>query len=401
MCRSIRRSDITIMGRHSAHLAAREQGANEDEILQGFSHNIALDIAPAMASKMDTFHEDDTPQQGPLTMLKLAVYPAIDDVRLARLRAVSDQLHVENCSRRENALRAIVDADAFFGKLTPELLQAAKQLRWVQSPTASLEHYLFPALVEHPCVLSNMRGLFSDVIADHVMGFVLCFARNLHLYLRQQWQGQWAPLGDASAVTDFVTAPGTVTPMDRAHRHLSDQTLGVVGVGHIGAEIARRAAAFGMTVIGVDPHPRDIPEARLTVRPMDRLPELLATADYTVIAAPHTPETEGLFDRALIQQMKSTSTLINIGRGAIVKLDDLAAALRAGEIGGAALDVCEIEPLPSDHPLWTMPNVIITPHVAAASPRVPERHLETLLENVRRFVKGEMPMTVVDKRKWY
>lgn len=334
-------------------------------------------------------------------MLKLVVFPAIDDIRRVRLQDVSKILSVVNCHDHEQALQAIADADAYFGKITLELLRAAKRLRWVQSPTASLEHYLFPELVEHPCVLSNMRGLFSDVIADHVMGYVLCFARNLHVYLRQQAERRWAPVGDAVAVTDFVTAPGTITPMDRAHQHLSDQTLGVVGVGHIGAEIARRAAAFGMTVVGVDPHPREIPEAQLTVWPMDRLHELLATADYTVIAAPHTPETERLFDRVLMKRMKRSAILINIGRGAIVRLDDLVAALQAGEIAGAALDVCEIEPLPSDHPLWSMPNVIITPHVAAASPRVPERHLETLLENVRRFVNGEPPATVVDKRKWY
>lgn len=334
-------------------------------------------------------------------MLTLVIWPAIDEGRLARIRAVAPQLRVLNCHDMAEAQVSIVNAEAFFGKMTPELLSASQTLRWVQSPTASLEHYLFPELVEHPCVLSNMRGLFSDVIADHVMGYVLCFARNLHIYLRQQTERRWAPIGDAAAVTDFVTAPGTVTPMDRAHQHLSDLTLGIVGVGAIGAEIARRAAAFGMTVIGVDPHPRAIPEARLQVQPMDQLPQLLATADYTVIAAPHTPETQGLFNRALIQQMKSSAILVNIGRGAIVRLNDLVAALEAGEIAGAALDVCEIEPLPSDHPLWTMPNVIITPHVAAASPRVPERHLETLLENVRRFVNGEPPLTVVDKRKWY
>lgn len=334
-------------------------------------------------------------------MPTLVIHPAIDEARLARLHGVSPALRIVNCHDSAQAHEAIVDAEAFFGKLTPTLLKTARNLRWVQSPTASLEHYLFPELVEHPCLLSNMRGLFSDVIADHVMGFVLCFARNLHIYLRQQAERQWAPIGDATAVTDFVTAPGTLTPMDRAHRHLSDQTLGVVGVGQIGAEIIKRASAFGMNVLGVDPHPRMITESDLNVWPMERLPELLATADYTVIAAPHTPETEGLFDRALIQQMKPSAILINIGRGAIVKLDDLVAALQAGEIAGAALDVCEIEPLPSEHPLWTMPNVIITPHVAAASPRVPERHLETLVENVHRFVNGEPPLTLVDKRKWY
>jgi len=334
-------------------------------------------------------------------MLTLVIYPAIDAARLTQIQAVVPQLRIENCHDESAAQRAIVQAEAFYGKITPALLKAAKQLRWVQSPTASLEHYLFPELVEHPCVLSNMRGLFSDVIADHVMGYVLCFARNLHIYLRQQSERRWAPVGDATAITDFVSSPGTLTPMDRAHRHLSDQTLGVVGVGQIGAEIAKRAAAFGMTVMGVDPHPRSLPHIPLDVRPMECLPELLATADYTVIAAPHTPETQGLFDRARIQTMKPTAILINIGRGAIVRTDALVAALQAGEIAGAALDVCETEPLPSESPLWTMPNVIITPHVAAASPRVPERHLQTLVENVRRFVNGEPPLTVVDKRKWY
>lgn len=334
-------------------------------------------------------------------MTTLVIFPAIDSTRLSQLQTVAPQLRIENCRDETAAQQAIVQADAFYGKISPALLQAAKQLKWVQSPTASLEHYLFPELVEHPCYLSNMRGLFSDVIADHVMGYVLCFARNLHIYLRQQAARRWAPVGDAAAVTDFVSSPGTLTPMDRAHRHVGDQTLGVVGVGHIGAEIARRAAAFGMTVLGVDPHPRSLPEISFDVWPMERLPELLATADYSVIAAPHTPETQGMFDRALIRQMKSEAILINIGRGAIVRTDDLAAALQAGEIAGAALDVCETEPLPAESPLWTMPNVIITPHVAAASPRVPERHLQTLVENVRRFVNGEPPLTLVDKRKWY
>jgi phosphoglycerate dehydrogenase-like enzyme len=334
-------------------------------------------------------------------MTTLVIHPAIDDRRLARLQAVSPALRIVNCATSDEARAAIATADGFFGKITPELLAAAMQLRWVQSPTASLEHYLFPELVEHPCQLSNMRGLFSDVIADHVLGLVLCFARHLHVYIRQQQHGRWAPVGDAAAVTDFVSAPGTATPVDRAHQHLSDLTLGIVGVGAIGAEIARRARAFGMTVIGVDPVAKSVPEVIPEVWPQNRLPDLLAAADYVVIAAPHTPETVKLFNRDRLRQMKASAVLINIGRGVIVDLTDLTAALEAGEIRGAALDVCEVEPLPADHPLWRMDNVIITPHVAAASPRIAERHLETLVENVRRFMKGEPPATLVDKRKWY
>lgn len=335
------------------------------------------------------------------SIMKLVIYPPVDEQRYSRICDAAGTMRVVNANDSEQAHLEIEQADAFFGKLTPNLLKRARQLRWVQSPTASLEHYVFPELVEHPCTLSNMRGLFSDVVADHVLGLVLCFARNLPQYIRQQQQGLWSPVGDAKFVTNFVIGPGTVLPFDRTHQHLSDCTLGVVGVGHIGGEILRRAAAFRMKLLGVDPQARSVPGILEEVWPIERLPELLKSSDYVVIAAPHTPETNKLFRRALIAQMKKTGILVNIGRGAIVDLDDLTEALRAGEIGGAALDVCNPEPLPSDHPLWRMPNVIITPHVAAASPRIAERHLETLLENIRRFVKGEPPKTQVDKRLWY
>src|SRR3990172_835889 len=120
--------------------------------------------------------------------MKLVIHPAVDDARLARILEAAGPMQVVNARDAEAAAAEIVEADAFFGKLTPELLSLARRLRWVQAPTASLEHYMFSELIEHPCVLSNMRGLYSDVIADHVFGYVLCFARNLHVYLRRQAQ---------------------------------------------------------------------------------------------------------------------------------------------------------------------------------------------------------------------
>jgi phosphoglycerate dehydrogenase-like enzyme len=330
--------------------------------------------------------------------MKLVIHPAVDDARLAAILAAAAPLRVVNCDRPDEALAEITDADAFFGKITPELLRVAQQLQWIQAPTASLEHYLFPALIDHPCRLSNMRGLFSDVVADHALTMVLCFARNFHVYLRQT---HWAPVGNPQMTADFVAGPGTVSATDLAHQHLSDLALGVVGTGSIGREILRRAHSFGMALMGADPVVREIPELSLKILPMDRLNELLARCDYVVIAAPHTPETERLFCRPLLQQMKRSAVLINIGRGAIVDLADLTAALEAGDLRGAGLDVFEIEPLPADHPLWSLPNVIVTPHVAASSPRIAERHLATLLENIRRFVRGEEPATLVEKRKWY
>jgi phosphoglycerate dehydrogenase-like enzyme len=233
------------------------------------------------------------------------------------------------------------------------------------------------------------------------MGCVLCFARNLHVYLRQQREHLWEPIGGESARGTFASGPGHVTPIDRAHLHLSDCTLGVVGVGSIGKEICKRARAFGMKILGIDPVCRSLENLLPDVWSTEQLPKLLEHSDFVVIAAPHTPETEKLFGAEQFRQMKSTARLINIGRGVIVDLKALTDALQTGEIAGAALDVFEKEPLPADHPLWDLPNVILTPHIAAASPRIAERHLETLLENIRRFIKGEDPITLVDKHRWF
>lgn len=333
--------------------------------------------------------------------MKLVLFPSVDADRLQKIVAAAGAMQIVNAADTASALREIVDADAFFGKLTPELLRAAQKLHWVQSPTASLEHFLFPELVEHPCQVSNMRGLFSDVIADHVMGMVICFARNLHLYIRQQTEQRWEPIGGELARSNFVSGPGVVNDIDRANMQLSDCTMGIVGVGAIGAEIARRASAFNMRVLGADPIRRSVENVIEEVWPVSRLSDLLAESDFVVIAAPHTPETVRLFRQPQFEQMRRSAYLINIGRGVIVDLADLTTALNEGLIAGAGLDVFEVEPLPADHPLWKMSNVIITPHVAGTSPRIAERHLETLLENIRCFVAGRPPVTLVDKHKWF
>jgi phosphoglycerate dehydrogenase-like enzyme len=334
--------------------------------------------------------------------MKFVLHPPVEPERLERITAAAAPMTVVNAAKEDQALAHMPDADAFFGKMTPRLLAAAGRLRWVQSPTASLEHYLFPELTAHPCTLTNMRGLFSDVIADQVMGYVICFARNLHRYILQQARGRWAPIGGEAERVPFATGPGVVNAIDRAHLHLADATLGVVGLGSIGSEVARRALAFGMRVVAADPVQTQAPEGVAFLWTAERLPDLLAESDFVVIAAPHTPETEKLFRREQFRRMKPTAYLINIGRGAIVDLTDLAASLEAGEIAGAALDVFETEPLPADHPLWRMgERVILTPHVAGYSPRIAGRHLAVLLDNVGRFVRGEPLRNVVDKTRWF
>jgi phosphoglycerate dehydrogenase-like enzyme len=332
--------------------------------------------------------------------MKLVIHPPVEAARLERISAAGPRQVVNALSEAE-AVRDLPDADAFFGKITPPMLAAATKLRWVQSATASLEHYIFPELVAHPCALTNMRGLFSDVIADQVMGYVICFARNLHRYVRQQMTAHWQPIGGEGERVSFAAGPGTTNAIDRAHMHLGDATLGIVGLGQIGSEVARRALAFSMRVLAVDPMAKEAPAGVAALWPTERLPELLAASDFVVIAAPHTPQTAKLFRRTQFQQMKRSAYLINIGRGAIVDLADLTAALQAKEIAGAALDVFEVEPLPADHPLWRFENVILTPHVAGYSPRIAERHLGLLLDNLGRFQRGEPLRNVVNKALWF
>jgi phosphoglycerate dehydrogenase-like enzyme len=331
--------------------------------------------------------------------MKLVIHPPVSERRLERIRAAAAPITVVQANDEPQAIAEIADADALFGYLTPPLLKAARKLRWAQSPTASMEKYLYPELVASPVIVTNMRGIFSDVIADHVFGYILCFAKNFHTYIRQQQRGVWHALGRAPGELPGYGGPGEVHPSDEAALTLSDCTLGIVGLGGIGAETARRGLAFGMRVLALDPKATEAPNGVMLLKP-DQLDELLGMSDFVVIAAPHTPDTYRLFNRQCIRQMKKSAYLINVGRGVIVDLADLTGALQAGDIAGAGLDVFEIEPLPQDHPLWKMANVIITPHTAAASPRVAERHLQTLLDNLQRFVKGQPLLNVVDKAKW-
>ncbi|QDU62361.1 Glyoxylate/hydroxypyruvate reductase B [Planctomycetes bacterium Pan216] len=333
--------------------------------------------------------------------MKVMLFPEVDSERLAQLKShVGPGDRLVNVADEDRACEEIVDADALIGRITPRMLRAAGRLRWVQAPTASLEHYLFPELIDHPCLVTNMRGLFSDVIADQVFGYLLCFTRNLHQYIRQQLSARWAPIGGEDARVSFATGPAYVGPIERAHRCLSDLTMGIVGMGAIGLEIARRATSFQMRVVAADPRPMVPSEDVAWVVAPDKLELLLAESDVVVIAAPHTPETEGLFRRPQFERMKRSAYLINIGRGAIVDLNDLTDALEEELIAGAGLDVFEVEPLPSDHPLWRLPNAIITPHVAGYSPRIAERHLAVLIENISRFGRDEPLINLVDKKTW-
>jgi phosphoglycerate dehydrogenase-like enzyme len=304
----------------------------------------------------------------------------------ARVAAAVPPLEVVVAETPEDAARVAPTAEAAFGTMPPALLTTATRLRWLQAPQAAPPAgYYSPELVAHPVVVTNFREIYNDHIGAHIMAFVLAFARGLHRYLPRQLRREWKPEAGEDA--------GVI--------HLPEATALIVGVGGIGAETARLAAAFGMQVIGVDARRTEAPPGVTKLDGVDALDSLLPHADFVILTVPHTPETEGFMHRARFQRMKRSAFFINIGRGKTTRLDDLVAALRAGEIAGAALDVFEQEPLPVDHPLWTLPDVLITPHTAGHGPYLDDRRLDVLLDNARRFVAGRPLRNVVDKTRWF
>jgi phosphoglycerate dehydrogenase-like enzyme len=285
----------------------------------------------------------------------------------------------------DTAASAIVTADAAFGTLPPDLLAPAKNLRWLQAPQAAPPTgYYYPELVAHPLTVTNFREIFNDHIGTHILAFVLAFARGLHVFIPQQLRRVWAKPPEDQGV---VALPGS--------------TALIVGLGGIGAEAARLLGAFGVQVLAVDARRTDKPEHVAELHPADQLDALLPRADFVILTVPHTPATEGFFNAARFRRMKPSAFFINIGRGMTTKLDDLVAALNGGEIAGAALDVYEHEPLAAEHPLWGMPNVLLTPHMAGYGPHLNERRFQIIQDNCRAFANGEKLRNVVDKAAWF
>ncbi len=301
-----------------------------------------------------------------------------------KIRAAVPDCEVQLFDSWEAAMEAIADADAAYGNIVPELFRRAKKLRWIQAPAAAPPvGYYHKELIESDVVVTNQREIYNDHIGAHIMAFVLAFARGFHRYIPQQVQRQWQRQG-----LDATT-------------YLPEATALIIGVGGIGGEAARLCAAFGMTVLGVDPRRPSAPPALKELHRPDDLHRLLPQADFVIMTVPETPQTRGMMAAREFRLMKNTAYLINIGRGGTVILDDLVEALRSGQIAGAGLDVFQVEPLPPDHPLWTMPGVLLTPHVAGIGPYLQERRTELFIENCQRFNAGRPLLNVVDKANWF
>ena len=326
---------------------------------------------------------DVTGRTRPLVLLAGDIPP--DELRV--LQDLAPNVRIISGLSRQTALQHAAEAHAVhITVLTPELLEQAKNLVWVQAFSAGVEHVVsMEALrASDDIVLTNLRAVHGPTIADHAMAMLLQLTRNLRHYANRQDAGEW-DRGD--------------TPWPSSA--LAGRTMLVVGLGGIGSEIAQRAHGFGMDVTATRRSGAAAPTTVRRVGSPSDLKDMLPEADVIAICVPLTDETLGLFDEAMLRAVKPGAILINIARGAVVDTDALVAALRSGRLAGACLDVTDPEPLPAGPPLWDFPNVVIKPHVAGDAALTQERRVALMRENLRRFSAGEPLLNVVDRTAGY
>ena len=321
-------------------------------------------------------------------MLKLLIMPPFNQSHHQWAKEIQQQLPVYEIVMPETmqlAQAELSTVDAVFGWVPPDCLPLAKKLRWIQSPAAGPPAgFYYPELIAHPVQICNPRGVYNDHIGQHVLMYILALARGLPAYMEAQKKQCWDKNARQTPYVDLKNA-----------------TALIVGVGGIGQETARLCRTFGMRILGVDMRWEYKAKGVEKHQPAS-LDQLIPLADFVIVTVPHTPQTEGMWCLSRFEKMKSTAYFINVGRGATTEIEDLTQAIEKKHIAGAALDVYQIEPFPSDHRLWNLPNVILTPHVAVKDASdVPARQFDLLLDNARRFAVGESLRNVVNKTQWF
>lgn len=307
-------------------------------------------------------------------------YP-VEAKHLAQIAAVAPAAELIDAGQ-ERVAEEILDADLFCGhaKVHPvpwdEVVRRGR-LRWIQSSAAGLDHCLTPSVIESDIVVTSASGVLADQVAEHSLALITGLLRSLPVFFRAQQKREFIrrPTGDL-------------------HR----ATIGIVGFGGNGRRLAEVLRVFRGRIVATDVFPAERPDYVESLWPADRLNDLLSVSDIVILAAPLTDATRGMIDAAALACMKSSAILINMARGPLVVEADLVEALQAGRLAGAGLDVTEIEPLPPDSLLWSMPNVIITPHVGGQSATRSADMTQFFCENLRRWLDGRPLLNLVDKR---
>jgi len=305
--------------------------------------------------------------------------PHMTEAELGQLHASAPALEFLVARDRQEALTLAPQAHASFTYYHPDLVAAAPHLRWVQTRSAGVDSCPFDQFRARNITLTNARDIYGIQLADHTLALILAFSRQLPLLFRAQQRQEW--------VSRHTFPPG----------ELAGQTILVVGLGGTGLETARRAAGFGMRVLATrrrtsEPKPGFVD----ALHPPEDLHQLLPQADWVAVCVPLTRHTRDLFSDREFALMKRNAHIVCVTRGGIINTAALVRALEKGRIGGAGLDVTDPEPLPAGHPLWSRPDVIITPHAAGHSPHADTRMHDLLCQNVRRFARGEALLNVVD-----
>lgn len=276
--------------------------------------------------------------------------------------------NVRTASNFDDSVDKIETADIVISQYLPtEKITAATNLKWIQATSAGVEHYDFDQFRDMGVALTTASGIHAQPIAEQILGYMLVFERRLHRGMRQQAENRWENFRGGE---------------------LAGKTLGIIGTGAIGKRTADLANAFDITVIGTRNNPTTVPDGVSEIFGPDDVHTVFGRSDYVVLACPLTDETHHLIGIKELSSMKSSAVLINVARGAIVNESHLITALQNGDIRGAALDVTEIEPLPQTSPLWSLSNVLVTPHMAGSTPLYLDRIGDLFADNYRSFVKN-------------
>lgn len=305
-----------------------------------------------------------------------------------RLHVAFPNVEIVQLFNYERINQEIADAEIFIGaSLRPEQFVGAKKLRWIHSPSTGVNQFMLPEIISSDVILTNGRTIHGSIVAEHSMMLILALAKRLPSAFRYQAHAKWGQ--------------GEMCQESPMPRELAGATLLVLGAGGIGSEVIPRARAFGMKIVVIREDARKGAAGGDEVYPISDLDRLLPEADFVLITLPTLPGTRGLFNRERLSKMKSGAYLVNVSRGALIDEDALLECLRNKRIAGVALDVFITEPLPRESPFWLLENVLITPHTAALTAELWERHYELIADNLRRYLAHEELRNLVDKQKGY
>ncbi|MDX3102050.1 D-2-hydroxyacid dehydrogenase [Nonomuraea angiospora] len=309
--------------------------------------------------------------------MRITVIGHHDEVTRRRIRRAAGDAQVAFAS---DPAEGIELADAVVGNVPDPLLARAPRLRWVHSPSAGVDAVLSDKLLASEVILTSSTGNGAIPLAEHAMMLMLMLDRDAPRWLRAQSERRW----------------------DRyAHGELAGKTVGLYGLGHAGLDLAAKAKAFHLRVLGMRRSPGTCAPGVDELFAQDDFPRFLAESDFVVVTAPLTAATAGRFDREAFAAMRPEAFFVCVSRGGIADDGALLDALREGKIAGAGLDAHGVEPLPRDSPFWTLPNVIVTPHNGATTAETARRGLDIMLDNVGRFARGEPLRNIVDKAAGY